>query len=127
MPRSNPWSTRHGLNDKTVYLYSGTLARKHNPSILVDLARAVADINGMVVVVSEGEGASQISSAIASDTSLTNLRVLPYQPFVDLPTRSRKCRRTDRPVGASGWPVQRAIQDLELSVLSAARPGFDAD
>ena len=84
-PRSNGWSDRHGLGDKTVFLYSGTLARKHNPSMLVDLSRAVADIDGIVVVVSEGEGALHISALVEHDPTLTNLVVLPYQPFTDLP------------------------------------------
>ncbi len=84
-PRSNPWSERHGLTDKTVFLYSGTLARKHNPSMLIDLARAVADVNGVVIVVSEGEGAFHIAAAVQQDPSLTNLVVLPYQPFNELP------------------------------------------
>jgi hypothetical protein len=37
-PRRNSWSARHGLDDKFVFLYSGTLAMKHNPDILWQLA-----------------------------------------------------------------------------------------
>src|SRR5215210_6491026 len=37
-PRNNAWSRRHGLVDKRVLLYSGTLGRKHDPSLLLRLA-----------------------------------------------------------------------------------------
>ena len=38
-PKVNPWSVAHGLDDKFVFLYAGTLGRKHDPMLLVELAR----------------------------------------------------------------------------------------
>lgn len=84
-PKDNSWSRAHGLVDHPVLLYSGTLARKHRPDLLVDLARAVSPEGATVVVVSEGEGADSLTEAKCRATDLGNLVVLPYQPFEDLP------------------------------------------
>ena len=39
LPKQNPWSIEHGLADKFVFLYSGTIGLKHNPALLVALAK----------------------------------------------------------------------------------------
>lgn len=83
-PRDNPWSSSNGLSGVTTFLYSGTLARKHNPALLVDLARAIEPLDGRVVVVSEGEGSEWLAQQ-AGDLKIPNLTLLPYQPFEDLP------------------------------------------
>src|SRR5262249_33531131 len=57
-PRDNEWASRHGLADKRVLLYSGTLGRKHDPSLLLRLAAAFREESDVrVVVASEGLGA----------------------------------------------------------------------
>ncbi len=86
LPKENPWARIHALHDKFVYLYSGTIGMKHNPSLLLELARKNAgnpDIR--VVVVSEGIGAEWLRTE-ARTANLANLLVLPYQPFSDLPS-----------------------------------------
>lgn len=84
--RPNPWSTAHGLDDRFVYLYSGTLARKHRPDLLVSLTRSLHNQpDAMVVVVSEGEGADELRRLQASDERLDQLLVLGYQPFDQMP------------------------------------------
>jgi glycosyltransferase involved in cell wall biosynthesis len=84
-PRDNPWARTHGLVDRTVVLYSGTLGLKHNPELLVELARRHRDRDDVViVVVSEGLGADHIAEA-ARRERLTNVRVMPYQPYDELP------------------------------------------
>ena len=78
-PRDNAWAREHGLSDKLVFLYSGTLGLKHNPDLLLRLARRFAkraDIR--VVVVSEGLGADWLRERAAE---APNLLLLPYQPF----------------------------------------------
>ena len=82
-PKDNDWSRAHGLHDTPVLLYSGTLGLKHNPMLLVELARLVTrDLPGAVlVVVSEGEAAELVRSSTGAD----EVRVLPFQPFGDLP------------------------------------------
>ena len=79
--RRNSWSARHGLDDKFVLLYSGTLALKHNPELLVRLARAFrSDDEVRIVAVTEGPGADYLMDACRRE-SLPNLLVLPFQPI----------------------------------------------
>ncbi|MEQ1700438.1 MAG: glycosyltransferase [Ilumatobacteraceae bacterium] len=82
-PRDNDWARRHDLVERTCLLYSGTLARKHSPHLLAALAREIGD-DVCVIVISEGEGADELRRTAASEP-LPNLRVLPYQPFDELP------------------------------------------
>ncbi len=86
LPKNNPWSRKHSLQDKFVYLYSGTIGMKHNPALLLELARRHAcDPDVRVVVVSEGIGADWLRKESVA-ANLTNLTILPYQPFADLPS-----------------------------------------
>ena len=85
LPKDNPWSRRHGLHDKFVYLYSGTIGMKHNPAMLLELARRHSgDPKVRVVIVSEGIGAEWLRKEAAA-SQLSNILILPYQPFQDLP------------------------------------------
>ena len=82
-PRANAWAAEHGLADKLVFLYSGTLGLKHNPALLRDLAKWFVGRPGIrVVVVSEGLGADWLRTHAAG---LENFVLLPYQPFERLP------------------------------------------
>ena len=83
--RDNPWAREQGIADKFCFLYSGTLGLKHDPELLVALAdryRAIHDV--AVVVVSEGAGADYLARR-KTELGLSNLRVLPFQPYVALP------------------------------------------
>ena len=85
MPKDNPGARQHGLHDKFVFLYSGTIGMKHNPAMLLELARKyAADPEVRIVVVSEGIGSDWLRIQAAAER-LTNLVLLPYQPFADLP------------------------------------------
>jgi colanic acid biosynthesis glycosyl transferase WcaI len=84
-PKANRWALTHGLDRRPVFLYSGTLAKKHRAELLVSLARRVRDEDAVVLVVSEGEGADLLTARTSSSADLDNLRVLPYQPFEYLP------------------------------------------
>jgi glycosyltransferase involved in cell wall biosynthesis len=80
-PRRNAWSAAHGLDDKLVVLYSGTLGLKHDPALLLALARhyrARPDVR--IVVASEGPGAERLAAA-----GLDNLVVVGFQPFSRFP------------------------------------------
>ena len=84
-PKNNDWALQHKLNDKFVFLYTGTLGMKHNPALLSNLARLYRNKTDVrIVVVSEGQGAKWLN-AVKQAEGLTNLLVLPYQPFTDLP------------------------------------------
>ncbi len=85
LPKDNPWSRRNGLHDKFVFLYSGTIGMKHNPAMLLELAkRFESDPAVRVVIVSEGIGAEWLRRE-SGRAGLGNLLLLPYQPFAELP------------------------------------------
>jgi colanic acid biosynthesis glycosyl transferase WcaI len=84
-PKVNQWSIALGLDDRFCYMYTGTLGFKHNPELLLELARRTsADSSARVVVISEGIGADWLRKK-AANASLTNLTILGYQPFSAMP------------------------------------------
>ncbi len=83
--KQNSWAKKHGLDTRFCFLYSGTLGMKHNPALLLQLAlHYQRDKAVQIVVISEGLGADWLQKQKAVH-QLTNLILLPYQPFVDLP------------------------------------------
>jgi colanic acid biosynthesis glycosyl transferase WcaI len=72
-------------DDSLRLVYAGTIGRKHNPKLLVDLVRDALDndIAATMVVISQGEAADDLTE-IAS-TEQIPLTVLPFQPADDLP------------------------------------------
>ena len=83
LSKDNSWSRKHNLHGSFNFLYSGTLALKHNPNLLVDLAKFVRG-RANVVVVSHGVGVDYLREE-KHKQSLENLVLLPLQPFEDLP------------------------------------------
>lgn len=84
-PRNNAWGARHGLQDGFNFFYTGTLAMKHNPGLLLALAeRFRKEPNVRVVVISEGPG-SEWLAARKTEQDLRNLHLLPFQRFGDMP------------------------------------------
>ncbi len=84
-PRDNPWARRQALGDGVRFVYSGTLAMKHNPALLLELARMLdADGAGELLVVSEGAGVEWLAEQ-AANAQLSSLRCLAFQPFEALP------------------------------------------
>jgi len=84
-PRRNPWSAAHGLAEKFVFLYAGTLGLKHNPDLLCQLAIAFRGEQQIrVVVITEGPGA-ELLRHLKSTLTLNNLDLLPFQPFDLMP------------------------------------------
>lgn len=85
LEKDNAWARKQGLEDKFVFLYTGTLGMKHNPNLLGALAeRFRGDSSVRVVVISEGIGADWLRKEKEA-RALDNLVLLPYQPFADLP------------------------------------------
>lgn len=68
-------------------LYAGTLGRKHNPMLLVEVLRAARaqGLDAALTVISEGEAADSLA-ALASQEPDLGLRVLGFQPAEDLPS-----------------------------------------
>jgi glycosyltransferase involved in cell wall biosynthesis len=84
-PRENYWSRAQALTSGMRFIYSGTLAMKHNPALLLELARLLnRDSLGELVVVSEGAGVEWLAQQ-AAVSSLKSLRLLGFQPFDALP------------------------------------------
>jgi glycosyltransferase involved in cell wall biosynthesis len=82
LPRDNDWSREQGLEGSFVLLYSGTLGFKHDPGLLLELARWARGADALVVVVSEGQGADWLAREGAGESAL---RLLPYQLYERLP------------------------------------------
>jgi len=88
-PKANPGSRQayevgqRPLADSCVFLYTGSLALKHNPSLLLDLARAVQADGARVVVISAGPGADWLRGQVQA-AGMRNLQVLGYQPYAQL-------------------------------------------
>jgi glycosyltransferase involved in cell wall biosynthesis len=79
-PRCNAWAAEHDLEDKPVFLYSGTLGLKHRPDLLYEIAKALSGAC-KVVVISEGVGRDFLETL----PRLDNLRLLDFQPYNRLP------------------------------------------
>jgi colanic acid biosynthesis glycosyl transferase WcaI len=79
-PKGNPWARENGLRDRHVILYSGTLGLKHNPALLLEVAKRlqVEEPEARLVVVSEGLGADWLRER---GRNLATLVQLPFQPF----------------------------------------------
>ncbi|WP_067434029.1 glycosyltransferase family 4 protein [Nocardioides jensenii] len=85
VPRKNDWAVENELDDVRTIVYSGTLGLKHNPELLVGLAREVIDGGQPVrlVVVNEGPAVDVLREEAARlDVPVT---LLPFQPYERLP------------------------------------------
>ena len=82
LPRDNEWAREQELDGRLVFLYSGTLGFKHDPSLLLELARWARGVEALVAVVSAGPGSDWLASNGAGEPAL---RLLPYQPYERLP------------------------------------------
>jgi glycosyltransferase involved in cell wall biosynthesis len=85
-PKNNPWSISQGFNDKFCFMYSGTLGLKHNPTLLLELAKHYQhDKNIIIAIISEGIGAEWLQRE-ARHLGLANLRFYDYVDYEKLPT-----------------------------------------
>lgn len=80
-PRENDWAAAN-MPDGLRIVYSGTLGYKHNPALLVEMARRNPQAH--VMIFSEGPVADGVKDEAARE-GLTNLHVRPWVPFADLP------------------------------------------
>ncbi|MFL6062332.1 MAG: glycosyltransferase family 4 protein [Marmoricola sp.] len=79
--RRNAWSHEQGLDDVQTLLYSGTLGLKHNPALLVALARAVTDAGRPVRLVVVNEGPAEPVLRSEAERLGVPLTLLPFQPY----------------------------------------------
>jgi len=79
LPRDTQWGLQHDLGAGARFLYSGTLALKHNPALLEALGLALSSDENLIVV-SAGVGVNHLKQRQLND-SLPALRLLPLQSF----------------------------------------------
>jgi len=84
-PKVNNWSTKNNLDDKFVFLYSGTLGFKERPELMLQLAEKFVDnSNVRIVIVSSSIDVKWVKEQ-KDEKQLDNLTIFPFQPFKDLP------------------------------------------
>jgi colanic acid biosynthesis glycosyl transferase WcaI len=102
-------------------LYAGTLGRKHNPLLLVELLRdaRATGLDVTLTVVSQGEAADDLADAARADSTLP-LRVVPFQPAEIL---SEVLGSADVLVGLlEPEATEFSIPSKVLSYMAAGRP-----
>src|SRR5262249_42047982 len=78
--KDNDWAREHGLCDKRCFVYTGTLALKHNPDLLLLMAKHFLPQQDVrIVVISSGKKSDELKNEAAA-RGLRNLIVLPFQP-----------------------------------------------
>jgi colanic acid biosynthesis glycosyl transferase WcaI len=83
-PRANRWAQEHGCTGKLCLLYAGTLGLKHNPELLIDLARHLkARPDVKIIVAAEGTGVPYLQRQKEAE-ALDNLDIYGFQPFNQL-------------------------------------------
>lgn len=83
--RDNAWSREQGIVSTRNFIYAGTLGLKHNPELLLRLARRFEDEPDVrVVVLSQGLGAEWLRER-KQEERVDNLLILPYEPFKRMP------------------------------------------
>lgn len=86
-PKDNPVSRRHGLQDKFVVMYSGTISISSDRALgrMLEAAALMAgERDVLFVVVGEGLKKDALRTR-AAELGLANVLFLPFQPYRDLP------------------------------------------
>jgi colanic acid biosynthesis glycosyl transferase WcaI len=116
MERDNGWAVEHMRPGRRRIVYAGTLARKHDPRVLLELARRV---DADVWVFSEGRAARELSDRAALEGP-TNLFVRPWLSPADLPkalaSADLLCAIVEARAGTYSVPSK------VLTYLAAGRP-----
>lgn len=80
-PKANEWALQHGLSGCDVVLYTGTIGLKHDPNLILTVAKALGERpRTRIVVTSEGPYASWLEQE-AKKIPGEPLRILPFQAF----------------------------------------------
>jgi colanic acid biosynthesis glycosyl transferase WcaI len=116
--KENDWSREHGLDDRFVFLYTGTLGRRNNAGLLATLARECGS-GASTVVVGQGVGMKGLEAAKAK-RRVDALRLLPLQPAERFP---EVLATGDVLVGLLGADAGRfSVPSKVLAYLCAGRP-----
>ena len=81
----NDWSLSHGIEKTFNYIYSGTLGLKHNPDVLVALARRFKNNKNIrVIVITEGESNKYLNKLKIKE-NLDNFVIMKFQDYSVMP------------------------------------------
>ncbi|HYI61145.1 MAG TPA: glycosyltransferase family 4 protein [Acidimicrobiales bacterium] len=119
-PKDNAWARSHGLQQRPVALYSGTLGLKHDPDHLLAVARALRGTDAALVVVTEGRGRQHLEAARAREDlegTLVLLDYVDYETFPQLLGAADVCLVLLE-AGAGTFSVPSKV----LAYLAAGRP-----
>jgi colanic acid biosynthesis glycosyl transferase WcaI len=85
LERDNKWGRDNGLADYFNFLYAGTLGMKHNPELLLALARSFRSYPDVrVTVMTQGPGSEWLKEQAISE-GLVNLHIQGFVPFRQMP------------------------------------------
>lgn len=118
--RDNRWAKQNDLPEDAVRLvYAGTLGRKHNPLLLLELldAAKARGVNAHLVVVSEGCGAEELRAA-AGDRS--DVQVFGFQPAEEMTDLLASADAVVTLLEADA--AEFSVPSKVLTYLAAARP-----
>jgi glycosyltransferase involved in cell wall biosynthesis len=119
-PSGNDWAVSHGLDKTLNVIYSGTLGLKHDLSTFLTLASSLRSRPELrIVVVSSGQ-ASDALRLQAEAAGLSNLLVLPFQPYKDVPSILASAAVLVAPLEASAGGF--CVPSKVLSYFCAGRP-----
>jgi FkbM family methyltransferase len=104
--------------DRPLIVYAGTLGLKHDPGLLLDLARALGD-DATMLVVSEGPGRRILEQA-KSDDDLHGLVLRDYMPVADLD--GTLARASVQLVILQGDAGAFSVPSKVLTYLAAGKP-----
>lgn len=92
LAKDNAWAKSENLPNVFRFVYSGTLAMKHNPQLLVELAKGLLSHSAAsstppaeLMVVSSSPGARWLAEQV-KEQQLTNVRLLDFQPAASFPS-----------------------------------------
>ena len=119
-PPDNDWAARNGLDKTLNVIYSGTLGLKHDLFTFLALARHFESRPEVqIVVVSSGEASARLRSQ-AAGAGVSNLRILPFQPYADVPKVLASAAVLIAPLEASAGGF--CVPSKVLSYFCAGRP-----
>jgi len=119
-PSANAWSQCYGLSHSQNLVYSGTLGLKHDLPLFLQLAEQLGSRKDVrVVVVSSGQAADKLKTEAASKR-LSNLIVLPFQPYSEVPQVLASASVLIAPLDGSAGKF--CVPSKVLSYFCAGRP-----
>ena len=84
-PRDNAWSRAHEAVETFNFVYAGTMGMKHNPELILRLARHFRDREDVrVLVLTQGAGSDWLAERKKHE-ALPHLHLLPFEPFETMP------------------------------------------